>query len=73
MVADAAAKLGGIDVLVNNAGISGPTAPVRDVDPDPRRVGLARRIPTAALSHPKQVASIGEEQLVHRFHKTDRL
>ena len=34
MVADAAKELGGIDVLVNNAGISGPTAPVQDVDPD---------------------------------------
>ena len=34
MVADAARELGGIDVLVNNAGISGPTAPVQDVDPD---------------------------------------
>ncbi len=34
MVADAAARLGGLDVLVNNSGISGPTAPVRDVDPD---------------------------------------
>src|SRR5436305_13177397 len=26
--------LGGLDVLVNNAGISGPTAPVEEVDPD---------------------------------------
>ncbi len=34
MVAEAAAALGGIDVLVNCAGISGPTAPVQDIDPD---------------------------------------
>lgn len=34
MVADAAAALGGIDVLVNNAGISGPTASVEQMDPD---------------------------------------
>ncbi len=34
MVAAGAAALGGIDVLVNNAGISGPTAAVDAMDPD---------------------------------------
>ncbi len=34
MVPEAAAALGGIDVLVNNAGIAGPTAPTDEVDPD---------------------------------------
>lgn len=34
MVADAVASLSGLDVLVNNAGISGPTAPVEEMDPD---------------------------------------
>ena len=31
---EAASALGGLDVLVNNAGIAGPTAPVEEVDPD---------------------------------------
>ena len=34
MVAEAAEVLGGLDVLVNNAGISGPTASVEQMDPD---------------------------------------
>src|SRR3954468_1580508 len=34
MVAEAVDSLGGLDVLVNNAGISGPTAPVAEMDPD---------------------------------------
>jgi NAD(P)-dependent dehydrogenase (short-subunit alcohol dehydrogenase family) len=34
MVVDAAARLEGINVLVNNAGIAGPTKPVIDLEPD---------------------------------------
>lgn len=37
----AADTLGGIDVLVNNAGISGPTAPVEEMDPDQWEAVLA--------------------------------
>ncbi len=33
MVADAAHRMGGLDVLINNAGIGGPTQPVVDFDP----------------------------------------
>ncbi|BCQ29733.1 3-oxoacyl-ACP reductase FabG (plasmid) [Caballeronia sp. NK8] len=34
MVTEASAALGGLDVLINNAGIAGPTASVEDMDPD---------------------------------------
>ncbi|MES2522092.1 MAG: SDR family oxidoreductase [Gemmatimonadota bacterium] len=34
MVPAAVQALGGLDVLVNNAGIAGPTAPVHEVEPD---------------------------------------
>jgi NAD(P)-dependent dehydrogenase (short-subunit alcohol dehydrogenase family) len=34
MVPEVIATLGGLDVLVNNAGIAGPTRPVADLDPD---------------------------------------
>ena len=45
----ALAHLGGLDVLVNNAGIAGPTARVEDVTPE----ALARtlRIDLAAMFH----------------------
>jgi NAD(P)-dependent dehydrogenase (short-subunit alcohol dehydrogenase family) len=36
-----AATLGGLDVLVNNAGIAGPTAGIEDVEPEPLRATLA--------------------------------
>lgn len=38
MVADAAAALGGLDALINNAGISGPTAPIDRTDTDQWRM-----------------------------------
>ena len=34
LFAEATAELGGLDVLVNNAGIAGPTGPVEEMDPD---------------------------------------
>jgi NAD(P)-dependent dehydrogenase (short-subunit alcohol dehydrogenase family) len=34
MVAYGAKQMGGYDVLINNAGIAGPTAPVDELDPD---------------------------------------
>ena len=34
LFAEAVAKLGGLDVLVNNAGIAGPTAKVEEMNPE---------------------------------------
>ncbi len=34
VIDDARAKLGGLDILINNAGIAGPTGAVEDIDPD---------------------------------------
>ncbi|MBR0683314.1 SDR family oxidoreductase [Roseomonas eburnea] len=48
-VDEAAAHLGGLDVLVNNAGIAGPTARVEDVTPEALEATL--RIDLAAMFH----------------------
>ncbi len=38
---EASARLGGLDTLVNNAGISGPTAPIESVQPEQWRQTMA--------------------------------
>ncbi len=45
----ALAHLGGLDVLVNNAGIAGPTAPIEDIDPAALEATL--RIDLASMFH----------------------
>src|SRR6202171_486253 len=34
LFAEAAAKLGGLDVLVNNAGVAGPTSKIEEMNPE---------------------------------------
>ena len=63
MVDAAVSSLGGLDVLVNNAGIAGPTAPVDEVDPDAwekvLQVNLAGmfHVTRRAIPHLKQSAA----------------
>jgi NAD(P)-dependent dehydrogenase (short-subunit alcohol dehydrogenase family) len=56
MVGDCAKALGGVDLLVNNAGIAGPTAPVEAIDPDDweavLRVGLTGTFNVTRLAIP---------------------
>lgn len=61
MVADAADRLGGIDVIVNNAGIGGPTAPVHELDPanwdEVLRVNLTGAFDVARCAIPHLIRS----------------
>ena len=63
MVADAAQRLGGLDVLVNNAGIGGPTKPVRDLDPADwdavLKVNVTGAFDVTRLAIPHLIASRG--------------
>jgi len=56
MFADASAGLGGLDALINNAGIAGPTQPVEDISPaDWRRcldIGLTGQFLCTRLAVP---------------------
>jgi NAD(P)-dependent dehydrogenase (short-subunit alcohol dehydrogenase family) len=61
MVATAVAAMGGIDVLVNNAGVSGPTAPLHEMAPDEwdavLRVNLTGTFLVTRLCVPYLIAS----------------
>jgi NAD(P)-dependent dehydrogenase (short-subunit alcohol dehydrogenase family) len=56
------ADWGGVDVLVNNAGIAGPTAYVEDVDPDDWRRCLAVGLDSHYLATRAVVASMKAER-----------
>jgi NAD(P)-dependent dehydrogenase (short-subunit alcohol dehydrogenase family) len=63
MVEDAAQQLGGLNVVVNNAGIGGPTKPMHELDPDDwdavLRVNLTGTFDVTRHAVPKLIAAGG--------------
>jgi NAD(P)-dependent dehydrogenase (short-subunit alcohol dehydrogenase family) len=63
LVVDAVKQLGGLDVLLNNAGIGGPTKPVHELDPADwdavLRVNLTGAFDVARLAIPELIRSRG--------------
>ena len=63
LVADVLKQLGGLDVLVNNAGIGGPTKPVHELDPADwdavLRINLTGAFDVARLAIPELIRSRG--------------
>ena len=70
--AEVAGRLGGLDVLVNNVGVAGPTAAVDEMDPDAFdecvriNLGSMFRCTRLAVPLPAGEAGFDHQHLVHR-------
>jgi NAD(P)-dependent dehydrogenase (short-subunit alcohol dehydrogenase family) len=66
MVADSVDSLGGLDVLVNNAGISGPTAPVAEIELGPYGIRANAILPGAVGGARIEKVFEGRAQATHK-------
>src|SRR5579859_3324264 len=69
MVPDAVEKLGGLDVLINNAGVSGMTLPVADYPPDDWDKVLAHVVDRRPLRLCQPQPLCGDEMGRDRLHQ----
>ena len=68
-----AAKYGRVDVLVNNAGIAGPTAPVEQIEPGRLGpYGRGRPERTVLLHAPRRAAAARRGRRLDRQHRLER-